>query len=156
MSVKNRAGGISLSHTVFLVIVIATSSFLFWDSWRSSAKFQNLILIAPMATTSILMALAILASHLLQKPVQKEKTKKQQSPQDLKKILLIIASFGFYTGFLTVIGFDIATFLFISATLWIQGKQKVIPLILYAFLFTLIVVLVFKFLLPYPMKTVVF
>jgi cytochrome c biogenesis protein CcdA len=109
-----------------------------------------------MATISILMALAILASHLLQKPVQKEKTKNQQSPQDLKKILLIIASFGFYTGFLTVIGFDIATFLFISATLWIQGKQKVIPVILYAFLFTLIVVLVFKFLLPYPMKTVVF
>lgn len=61
---------------------------------------------------------------------------------------------GLYVSLLNVIGFDIASYLFVLAVMVICGERRPIPLLVYPVIVALVLVAGFRALLPYPMYTV--
>ena len=156
MSKSKFLSRIPITHLLFLIVVLSSTGFLLWDSWRASASLQNLVVIAPAAIIVFALAGLIVFTELRSKPKEeKPEAGPRQSLGELKTILSTMALFGLYTIALTTIGFDAATFIFIAAGLRIQGEKRPLVILVYAAVFTLIVVLAFGRLLPYPMKTLV-
>ena len=67
----------------------------------------------------------------------------------------VAVSLGLYVSLLNVIGFDVASCLFVLAVMLICGERRPIPLIVYPVIVAVVLVAGFRALLPYPMYTVV-
>jgi hypothetical protein len=66
-----------------------------------------------------------------------------------------VVALGLYVSLLSFIGFDVATWLFVLATMLICGERRWLPLVLYPLLVSLVLIGAFRVLLPYPMYTLV-
>lgn len=77
-----------------------------------------------------------------------------QSPSDLRNALVLLIGLGAYVALFQIIGLDVATFLFVAGGLVLLGVRRPLFVVLYAAIFTLVVVGGARLLLYYPMHTV--
>ena len=116
-----------------------------------SNKFENVMLIIPLVTASLIIGLGILVG------VVREPTSlsgQNNLPKIDRRIPLLMIVLCFYFLGLLFLTFDIATFLFIFFSLIILGERKIWVGILYSIISTAIFVFGLKFMISVPVPTV--
>jgi hypothetical protein len=134
---SERARGIDWEHIFFLAVLL---TFLVWylsDATIASPTFSNLILIAPIGAIAAVLvfyigAIEIFGHHGEAKTasstgdVAAETDPSRFRTGSLGTIALLMVFFGLFVAAIPYAGFDVATFLFVIATLWLLGERSVI------------------------------
>ncbi len=125
------------------------------DAYRASARIENLLLILPAATVVILLCLWIIGSLLFHtlKKTEVYRAKCAEQPAEKKKVSVFGAMciLAVYILVMDWVGFDVATFLFMVALMFLQGERRIVWLGGFSLLFAVLVSLFFEYMIPYPM-----
>ena len=116
----------------------------------ASLNIHNLCLVAPLAVVALCLCLVILPQCFRRAGEFEAEPSGPQAhgasalgSMNLRKLAPIgglVAALGLYVSFLDVIGFDVATWLFVLATMLICGERRWLPLALYPLLVSLVLI----------------
>jgi len=123
-------------HLFFLAIILCFLVWYLWTATVASPTFSNLILLAPVGAVAIVLSLyvgltEIVGQAALARPAAIAAAETAApSPSrfrtsSLTTIMLLMALFALFVAAMPYLGFDIATFFFVLATLWLLGERRV-------------------------------
>ncbi len=130
--------------------LIAFTSWYGYDAWQVSDSIENLILIVPIGIGALLFCAIELFRQF------SGRTTPIKNAQPVKEVFPVIALFTGYVLSLELLGFDIATTLFVAIYLIMQGERRWGWVIGYSVCFGLFMSLFFAQMLPYPMPMSLF
>lgn len=152
-------------HLLFIGIVGGYCLWYLADTRAASTSVQNLLLIQPAVVVALLLVLAILptvvsierAAGPIAPPAAHPAAQGASGRRlgDGLRILGLIVLLGLYVFLMTDIGFDVATFLFVSGSLLLFGERRPSLVILLPLVFTAVTVYGFKAMLSIPVPTLV-
>jgi hypothetical protein len=152
-------------HLIFLAAIGAWVLWYLLDAISASLNIHNLLLVAPLAVVALCLCLVILpqcfrrAGEFEAEPsapgAHGASALGSTSLRKLAPVGGLVVALGLYVSLLSFIGFDVATWLFVLATMLICGERRWLPLALYPLLVSLVLIGAFRVLLPYPMYTLV-
>lgn len=131
-----------------LCMLLALTSLVIWyllDAYNASSHFANMILILPVSAVVLVLCVIEFIAQL---------RGAHAPPADLDPVASMLPVIVLFIGFvlsLEWLGFDVGTFVFISAFLWLHGEQRIKWLLGYSITFALLMSLFFSVMLPYPM-----
>jgi len=165
---------IDVGHMLLVLFIAGSVGWYFFDAYTASSNIQNIILIAPASIVAMVLCL-ILLYQIFYSALSKKTESTQSRPSQHKapagkdafwkqmqgilkrisryRILAFIITFGLYVGFLEIIGFDIATYLFIGVIMALQGERHIWIIVAYSLVFGTLAVWLFGLMIPYPMFT---
>lgn len=146
-------------HLAFATLLIVLCMAYLYDAASTSTDIENILLVLPATVMASILYLVILGQEvkLIPKSVSQPKLELQAhrlSPSQLRTPALMVLV-GAYLLAMSYSGFDISTFLFIAASLAVQGERRPLVLFGYSAVFAIIVVLGMKALLPFPFPTLI-
>ncbi len=122
-------------HLFFAAFVLAFIVWYLWTAAAASLTFSNLILIAPVgAAAGVLLLYIGLAEIFGWTPAAGASSVQTGSAAaahgrfrsgSVGTIAALMGLFGAFVVAIPYIGFDVATFLFVGATLWLLGERHV-------------------------------
>ncbi|MDH3265814.1 MAG: tripartite tricarboxylate transporter TctB family protein [Gammaproteobacteria bacterium] len=119
------------------------------DSIQASTHVLNLILVLPV-TVAVLVLCAI--QFVIDVPQLRQPAQDRKS---VSHVFPVMALFAAYVISLEWLGFDVGTFVFLVAFLWLHGERRWPWLFGYAISFAALMVLFFSTMLPYPMPMLI-
>ena len=142
-----------------LALVTVLSGIVIWylhDAWSASARVRNLILVLPASILSLTLALAIGVGVIMRRSAVPERSASDEaSTREKLYPLILMAIFGLYILTLPVTGFDVGSALFVLVALVADGERRPLFLAVYPIAFAALCTLLFRWLLPYPMTTLI-
>lgn len=161
MAEQNVRRGIDWGHIALLVVLGGIAIWYLHDTWMASSRVRNLILVLPASVLALVLVVGIAggvvirgikgAGDALTEPSDGAAT----SFRDRVYPLILMAIFALYILTLPVTGFDVGSALFVMVAMMVDGERRPVFLILYPVLFATICTLLFRWLLPYPMTTLI-
>lgn len=158
-------------HVTFVLFIVIYVFWYFFDAYFASSSIKNLILIAPASALALTLCTILLIQDIrkafLPLPpgaAAPARTSDEAKAADWAKMekrrgthraVAFIATFGVYIGLLEIIGYDVATWLFIAAFLILNGERRPLVIVGFSLIFGSLAVWLFGLLLPYPMLTMV-
>ena len=134
---------------IILLLLICIVVTYFWDAYSASTEVRNLILIMPIT----LLVLALCAIEFVRQVVKPDAEPSQLEP--VSSVLPVISLFTVFVLTLPWLGFDVGTFFFVLAFLWLHGERRVPWALGYALVFAILIAWFFSLMLPYPMPMLV-
>lgn len=129
-----------------LLAILATLTIVYcFDAINASTHIYNLILVVPVA--AIVVALCAIQFFI---SLRSDNTEMAEN-EPITDVLPSMGLFAFYVLSLNWLGFDVGTFLFVGAFLWLQGERRWFWLVAYSLTFAMALALFFSKMLPYPM-----
>ena len=126
-----------------------------------STNLNNTMFVQPVAIAAMALYLYI-AYHCfhavgeLGEPVQPAvEEEPSEEPIETARVVGMMAALGIYAFTLNVLGFDISTWLFALASMFICGERSPLRLIVFPLLLAVAIVFAFRFLIPFPMPTTI-
>lgn len=125
-------------HLFFLALLLAFVTWYLWTAAAASPTFSNLILIAPVGAVAIGLLLYIAAAEIAGPREARTSTAAGEGAQpaaapqtrfrrtSIGTVLALMALFGAFVAAMPYVGFDISTFCFTLATLWLLGERHVV------------------------------
>lgn len=125
-------------HIFFIAVVLLFLAWYLWTATAASPTFSNLILIAPVGAVAAGLVLYIGAAEIFghnaivrASGVAPNAEAAEAAPSrfragSLTTIMLLMVLFALFVVGIPYIGFDLATFFFVIATLWLLGERRVI------------------------------
>jgi putative tricarboxylic transport membrane protein len=134
-----------------LVLLVLAGLVLLYgvDAIRASTNILNLIFVLPVTVIVLVLCVVQFGIEFLQV------TSESSAKDPVKDLIPVMALFAIYVITLNWLGFDVGTFLFIGAFLWLHGERRWPWLIGYSLAFSSLMALFFSFMLPYPMPMLV-
>jgi len=135
-----------------LVLVVLAGLVVLYgvDSVRASRHILNLILVLPVT----IVVLALCAAQFFLNLTQMKEESARREP--VRHVLPVILLFAAFVVSLEWLGFDVGTFAFICAFLWLHGERRWPWLLGYSLSFATVMALFFSKMLPYPMPMLIF
>ena len=136
-------------------------SWYFFDAISASTHIENLLLICPAILLALVLFFVIVIQEINIRPSDSSSVEadKPLSNSGVRRpevrIVLFMALLGTYVITMPMIGFDRATFLFISLGLALQGEFRLKLLIGYSLVFAALITFAFKIMLSVPVPTLV-
>jgi len=167
---ENSLRKVDWGHVAFVLFIAGSVSWYFLDAYTASSSIKNLILIAPASALALALCVTLLiqdASKAFKTPSEVPKPAiapdklaaagedKEEKQRSAWRAVAFIVAFGLYVGLLEIIGYDVATWLFIAATLILNGERRPLVIVGFSVVFGTLAVWLFGLLLPYPMLTLV-
>jgi len=135
------------------------------DAWTASSSLRNLVLLVPVSALSlVLCALVIVdlfrrAANAPDAPAEAaeaEATGEASTPLiERYRPAVLMALFALYILTLPWLGFDVGSAAFVAAALVLDGERRLWLIALVSIVFALATTMLFHWLLPYPMPTLV-
>ena len=176
MNFRGRTVSVDWGHLIVLLLIAAATGWYLLDARSVSTAANNLLLIQPLSIIALILVLVILpqcfrvaeqhadgATPVHETVRAREETKASDLMQpklptervEVIKLLMLAGLLGLFVFLLKPLGFDVAIFLFSAAGMAICGERRPLPLIAFPVIVTLVVVMGFKALMPYPMPTTI-
>lgn len=158
MRISGRRYEIDWGHTA-VVLCIADVIAAYWLDARSvSLGINNLLLVQPASLLGLVLCAIVLRQCVRQVPDECAAEPATPSVRwtqaiELLKVAAMAAALGVFVFSLETIGFDAACFLFVAVGLVICGERRWWVLILFPAVFTVLLILFFRALIPFPMPT---
>ena len=168
MKIGNHRFMVDWGHLLVVAMIAVICAVYLRDTLTTSTHVNNILFVLPASLVALSLCLAILPQIVRrvdaeQKPVEKSRLDAkpgeeatQQGWKELGWIALLIVCFGSYVYLLDRIGFDIASWIFITLGLFICGERRVLALAIYPPIAASLIVIGFQALIPYPMFTLIF
>jgi putative tricarboxylic transport membrane protein len=127
-------------HLLFAALLLAFIVWYLWTAAAASLTFSNLILIGPVGAVAAGLLLYIASVEIfgrmpaanasaIQADAAASTAHGRFRSGSLATIAALIGLFGAYVVAIPYIGFDVATFLFVGATLWLLGERNIVMLL---------------------------
>lgn len=127
-------------HLCFLAILLGFVTWYLWTAAAASFTFSNLILIGPVGAVAVVLLLYVGATEFLGRaPSQVPAVSEQTEPPpaaggrfrsaSLGTVAALMGLFGLFVVAIPYIGFDVATFIFVAATMGLLGERRVVYLL---------------------------
>jgi putative tricarboxylic transport membrane protein len=153
-------------HLLFAALLLAFIVWYLWTAAAASLTFSNLILIAPVGAVAAGLLLYIASVEIFGRmpatsasAVQADSTASTPHGRfrsgSLATIAALMGLFGAFVVTIPYIGFDVATFLFVGATLWLLGERNIVVLLSLALGIAVALSLAALTLLTFPMPLAV-
>ena len=143
---------IEWGHVALVALMVAAAAAYLIDARSVSTNTGNLALVQPAAIMVFVLAAVVLSQAA--PPVAPEEAPDLEARArvrtELWRVALLATAFGAFVLSLERLGFDLATFLFVAVGLFLCGERRWWVILLYAALFTLLVVTGYQQLVPYP------
>jgi len=163
---KPFAYEVDWGHLIFLGVIAAAVLWYLLDAMSVSLNIHNLLLVAPLSVIALGLCIVIVPQCFRRRGAEDAPAREDLHAagsavlrsSDRKSLLPVggvALSLGLYVSLLNVIGFDVATCLFVFAVMLICGERRPLALIVYPLMVAVVLVLGFRALLPYPMYTLV-
>ncbi len=132
-------------HVGFLTALLAFIIWYLCDATLASPTFSNLILVAPVGALAILCGLYIGAVEILghrnaaapaaaaTADTAAGASHSRFRAGSVGTTMLLMAFFALFVAAMPYLGFDVATFAFIAATLWLLGERRPLFIVSLAF-----------------------
>jgi hypothetical protein len=143
---------VDVPHLGFVSAITGWCAWFCRDAWLSQADVENLIMIVPAAAAAALLYVFVAAGCLrvvdatdvseMRRPLDRGIGAKIAGTMTLLAALVIAGP---------LIGFDVASFVYILATLLLLGERRIIVLLLVPALFCIVVIYCFNTILPIPL-----
>jgi hypothetical protein len=167
-NVAERRYKVDWAHLIFLLVIGGATLWYLCDAISVSTSIDNLLLVAPLSgvALALVVTLAIQCFSSQGKTVKrepKEGAMKEMGASELRstdvralaKIGGVAAALGAYVSLLNVIGFDVATWIFVVVVMLICGERRPWVLIIYPLAVAGILIGGFRAMLPFPMYTLI-
>ena len=155
-----------------LFLLVGFSGFVTWyalDAWRAQSEVENMLLIGPVSGLVLIVMVGI-AIGLIREMMQGASGPGRAAPQidpaapapdspdadTLRGRYGAVLSAGFlgvYVVSMPLIGFDIATAVFVAANMVLQGERNVLLIVFFSALVAILPVLAIEHLLSVPVPT---
>ncbi len=156
-----RRHDVDWGHLGFLAAVAAAVIWYLADAISVSTAIDNLLFIAPVGAFALLLC-AVIVRQCIRPHGTVASAGRQDvigvtrpaQGRDALRIAAVALALVLLVALLTFGGFDIGILAFSAVVMWICGERRVLALILYPVAVTLVMVLGFRAILPFPMPTV--
>lgn len=115
---------------MFLAMLLGFVTWYLSTATIASATFSNLILIAPVSAAAILLLLYIGWKEVARPSSQTEPQTNASASRfrsgSIRTIAALMGLFALFVAAIPYLGFDVSTFFFIGATLWLLGERRVL------------------------------
>jgi hypothetical protein len=138
-----------LADLLVLLVLLCLTALYGIDTVRASTHILNLILVLPAAIVVAVLCAAqfvIDIVHVSEAPPPRE---------PVRQVLPVMLLFAAYVVSLEWLGFDVGTFAFLCAFLWLHGERRLRWLFAYSICFAAVTTLFFAYMLPYPMPMLI-
>mgnify|MGYP000627248289 CR=1 FL=1 len=153
-----------------LLIAVITGLYLF-DTVSVSMNRNNVILVLPLSILVLLLSVVVIVRNIRFSPDDTDAesvtsaddgkaadtaaAEVKQSVPDMLRALVLLGLLGVFVFSYRIIGFDVATFIFIASSLLLLGHRNWLFVLLYSLFFTLVVIGGAMWLLSYPMPMLI-
>lgn len=154
---------VDYGHLLFLTFLAGYLAWFLYDAISVSTRVNNLLLVSPTAVLGLLLALFILPQCLRRAdslPAEEEPEQYDplapKLPTERKQVIRMLTlggALGVFVFSLSVVGFDVAIFLFALTTMAICGERRPLHLVGFSAAVTVVTIYGFKALMSYPMFT---
>lgn len=163
MRFGNHRYTVDWGHLLVIAMIAVICAAYLRDTLATSTHVNNILFVLPASIIALLLCAAIVPQAVRKVTVDKvlepahkaEEDAPSDTWRDLGWIALLVISFGLFVYSVERIGFDVASWLFITLGLFICGERRVLALILYPPVAAVLIVLGFRALIPYPMLTLI-
>lgn len=138
-----------LADLFVLLLLAAAAGVYCYDAVRASTDILNLIVVMPMTMVVLVLCLCQFVLSI------KDETAAGEADGLITDVLPVIGLFAGYVLSLNWLGFDVGTFMFLIAFLWLHGERRWPWLFAYSISFALALTIFFSKMLPYPMPTLI-
>ena len=148
-----RRIAVDLPHLAFVTGIGGWCAWFCRDAWRSNAGVENLILILPVSGAAVMLYLFI-AAGCFRAVDDAAGSRHAREPLARGIGIRIAGSMALLAAFVVTgpwIGFDVATFLYLLATLLFLGERRIIVLLLVPLVFCVAAIYCFNNLLQTPL-----
>ncbi len=148
--IQNKA----LATILFIVACMALAIWYLYDAFLVSATVENLILIAPISATVLLLCSIELIKSILAYKKHLQNMQTQSDSGVTFKVVVGILLFIVFSILGSIIGYDIVATIYMCLMLLLQGERNWIILIGYPIGFSIFIFWLFSTLLPYPIPSI--
>lgn len=163
MRIGNHYYRVDWGHLLVIAMIAFICAAYLRDTLATSTHVNNILFVLP-ASVIALMLCAIIVPQAVKRvdkhipsgselKVREEAT--SETWKDLGLIAILVIVFGLYVYSVERIGFDVASWLFITLGLYICGERRLLALLIYPPIAAVIIVIGFLALIPYPMHTLI-
>ncbi len=156
---RRRTVIVDLPHFLFLTGLVGFCAWYLRDAVTASNTMENLLLIEPAAIAAVMLYFVILRSVIRVVPDGRPDPASAAPPRPPLTPIVRARIFGgmallaAYVGLMGVIGFDVATVLYVAATLALLGERRPLVLVVLPVAFGGVVVYAFRQLVTVPVPT---
>lgn len=152
-------------HLAFVVAIAAFCVWYWLDARAASTSTQNLLLIQPAAILALFLCAVIAARLVRVERVADEARSGRESAappwETLRRTgalrgVLFAALLGAYVAAVLFTGFDVSTFVFLAAGMFLLGERRPLVLLGFAAFFAAALSYAFKHMLSVPVPTIFF
>ena len=171
MTFRGRRVQIDWGHLVVLCLISGATVWYLLDARSVSPAVNNLLLVEPLSIAALILCAFVVPQcfHYAEdgqaaeepsrsKPIEAADLMQPKLPTERVEVIKMLAFgglLGLFVFSLTILGFDIAIFLFCAAGMAICGERRPLPLLLFPLAVTVFAVYGFKAIMPYPMMTTI-
>lgn len=142
------------AEVAFAALIAAVVVWYVWDAASASTRLGNLILIAPAAVLAfVALACVVVGVVRRDQDVADEETSERSDTGEASlerfKPLIYLLVFVLYIASMSMIGFDLATFLFIAVTMLVSRRSGWIEILTVSVIGAAVITYGFKALIPY-------
>lgn len=141
-------------HLALLAVIVTIVLAYLLDARATSLRINNLLLVQPAAILALVLA-ALVVPQCFRRIAPETEGGQRESLGDLGKVAALAAAFGAFVTVLEIIGFDVATFLFMIAGLFICGERRWLVNIGFSAVFTVLLIYGYGAIIPFPFKLLV-
>ena len=152
ISLRGSRIAVDVPHLAFVTAIAASCVWFCRDAWLAQAEVENLIMIVPASVAAAILYVFVAAGCF--RLVGRTDGFETRRPLDGGVGLKIAGTMALLAGLVIagpLIGFDIASFAYILATLLLLGERRIIVLLLVPTLFCIVVIYCFDTILPIPL-----
>jgi hypothetical protein len=143
---------VDVPHLAFVTAIVAWCVWFCRDAWLAQADVENLIMIVPASAAAGILYVFVAAGCF--KAVGPAGGVEPRRPLDTGVGVKIAGTMALLAALVVagpLIGFDLASFVYILATLLLLGERRITVLLLVPALFCIVVIYCFDTILPIPL-----
>lgn len=153
---RNAQGRIVVmwGHLALLAVIVGIVAAYLLDARATSLRINNLLLVQPASILALVLA-GLVLPQCFRRIAADAPPEPRESLGDLGKVAALAAAFGAFAVGLEIVGFDIATFLFTIAGLFICGERRWLVAVGFSAAFTILLIYGYGAIIPFPFKLLV-
>jgi Tripartite tricarboxylate transporter TctB family len=159
MRIGRRTYDVDWGHLVLVTALAGACVAYLFDARSTSLNIQNLLLLQPMVLVVVVLYLAILPQCFLARDKVPDSAGEAASEslkiEGVARVMAVMVALGAFAFTLDIVGFDVATFLFIVVTMAICGERRPLGLVLFPVGMTLFIIYSLRALVSFPMPTAI-
>lgn len=144
----------SWGHLAFIGSAAAFLVWYFLDAYGASSRLENLMLIGPATLVGLGLCIFLAAAEVLTLEGAPERDALPSIDPRVPAFMALLAAY--VAALVFDVGFDVASLVFLVASLWVLGERRPVLLLVFPAVFTVLIVLGMQELLSVPVPTLLF